>query len=111
MINLFQRYDQDAWDIHYTQLRQGKDYPTIVIEDDGFLPSDVHSIYHFLRYNTCEYSPLHLNDLTLPLAYEVEREGADFFIMSNDMIVGRVILQGEPIERIVKEVWWLDSKG
>lgn len=107
MINLFQTYNQDAWDIHYTQLRQGKDYPTIVIEDDGFLPSDVTSIYHFLRYNTCEYNPLHLNDLTLPLAYEVEREGADFFIMSNDMIVGRVILQGEPIERVVKEVWWL----
>lgn len=111
MINLFQTYNQDAWDIHYTQLRQGKNYPTIVIEDDGFLPSDVTSIYHFLGYNTCEYSPLHLNDLILPLAYEVEREGADFFIMSNDMIVGRVILQGEPIERIVKEVWWLDSKG
>lgn len=111
MINLFQTYTQDAWDIHYTQLRQGKNYPTIVIEDDGFLPSDVDSIYHFLGYNTCEYSPLHLNNLTLPLAYEVEREGADFFIMSNDMIVGRVILQGEPIERIVKEVWWLDSKG
>ena len=111
MINLFQRYDQDAWDIHYTQLRQGKDYPTIVIEDDGFLPSDVHSIYHFLEYTTCEYSPLHLNNLTLPLAYEVEREGADFFIMSNDRIVGKVLLYGEPIERIVKEVWWLDSKG
>lgn len=111
MINLFQTYNQDAWDIHYTQLRQGKDYPTIVIEDDGFLPSDVTSIYHFLGYNTCEYNPLHLNDLTLPLAYEVDREGADFFIMSDDMIVGRVILQGEPIERIVKEVWWLDSKG
>lgn len=111
MINLFQRYDQDAWDIHYTQLRQGKDYPTIVIEDDGFLPSDVQSIYHFLGYTTCEYSPLHLNNLTLPLAYEVEREGADFFIMSNDRIVGKVLLYGEPIERIVKEVWWLDSKG
>lgn len=111
MLNLFQTYNQDAWDIHYTQLRQGKNYPTIVIEDDGFLPSDVVSIYHFLGYNTCEYSPLHLNNLTLPLAYEVEREGADFFIMSNDMIVGRVILQGEPIERIVKEVWWLNPAG
>lgn len=111
MINLFQTYNQDAWDIHYTQLRQGKDYPTIVIEDDGFLPSDVDSIYHFLGYNTCEYNPLHLNNLTLPLAYEVEREGADFFIMSNDRIVGKVLLYGEPIERIVKEVWWLDSKG
>ena len=111
MINLFQIYNKDAWDIHYTQLRQGKDYPTIVIEDDGFLPSDVTSIYHFLGYNTCDYNPLHLNDLTLPIAYEVEREGVDFFIMSNDMVVGKVILQGEPIERIVKEVWWLDSKG
>lgn len=111
MINLFQRYDQDAWDIHYTQLRQGKNYPTIVIEDDGFLPSDVDSIYHFLGYDTCEYNPLHLNNLTLPLAYEVEREGADFFIMSNDRIVGKVLLYGEPIERIVKEVWWLDFKG
>lgn len=111
MINLFQRYDQDAWDIHYTQLRQGKDYPTIVIEDDGFLPSDVTSIYHFLGYNTCDYNPLHLNDLTLPIAYEVEREGVDFFIMSNDMVVGKVILQGEPIERIVKEVWWLNPAG
>lgn len=107
MINLFQTYNKDAWDIHYTQLRQGKDYPTIVIEDDGFLPSDVTSIYHFLGYNTCDYNPLHLNDLTLPIAYEVEREGVDFFIMSNDMVVGKVILQGEPIERIVKEVWWL----
>lgn len=111
MINLFQTYNKDAWDIHYTQLRQGKDYPTIVIEDDGFLPSDVTSIYHFLGYNTCDYNPLHLNDLTLPIAYEVEREGVDFFIMSNDRVVGKVILQGEPIERIVKEVWWLDSKG
>ena len=111
MINLFQTYNKDAWDIHYTQLRLGKDYPTIVIEDDGFLPSDVTSIYHFLGYNTCDYNPLHLNDLTLPIAYEVEREGVDFFIMSNDMVVGKVILQGEPIERIVKEVWWLDSKG
>lgn len=111
MINLFQTYNKDAWDIHYTQLRQGKDYPTIVIEDDGFLPSDVTSIYHFLGYNTCDYNPLHLNDLTLPIAYEVEREGVDFFIMSNDMVVGKVILQGEPIERIVKEVWWLNSKG
>ena len=52
-----------------------------------------------------------MNDLTLPLAYEVEREGADFFIMSNDRIVGKVLLYGEPIERIVKEVWWLNSKG
>lgn len=111
MINLFQTYNQDAWDIHYTQLRQGKDYPTIVIEDDGFLPSGIDSIYHFLGYTMCEYSPLHLNNLTLPLAYEIEREGADFFIMSNDMIVGKVILQGEPIERIVKEVWWLSPAG
>ena len=46
-ILLFDHYGQDSQALHTSFKLAGFDCPAVVIEDDGFLPEDVMSVYGF----------------------------------------------------------------
>lgn len=113
MILLVTEYDSIAWDLHYTLLRTRGDVPVISLESSPNLPEDVTSIWSAL-YVDClndKQTPLHINNLPLPLDYEVERVDGRFLIKTIDRVIGEVIISEPTIERIISEIHWFDEKG
>ena len=47
-ILLFDNYNQDSQALHTSLKLAGFDCPAVVIEDDGFLPDDVMSVYGYI---------------------------------------------------------------
>lgn len=113
MILLVTEYDNVAWDLHYSLLRKGFKGSVLSLDDDLTQPDDVQSIWSALykRYSLEGMKPLHINDFSLPLDWEVERENGRFFIKTLDGVVGEVFMAEPTIHRIVSKVHWFDSKG
>lgn len=112
MILLVTEYDSIAWDLHYTLLRTRGDVPVISLESSPNLPEDVTSIWSAL-YKDClndKSTPLHINNLALPLDYEVERVDGRFLLKTIDRIIGEVIISEPTIERIISEIHWFDER-
>lgn len=108
MIILFSDYDQAAWDLHYSLIRDGYKSCPVVLHDDGFLPGDVISIWDWhLGLSKLAANPLHINDLKLPLDYEIEQVDGEFLIKSIEGTVGRVTLHGDRANRLVHTVEWM----
>ncbi|MTB64871.1 accessory Sec system glycosylation chaperone GtfB [Streptococcus sp. zg-86] len=112
MINLFDHYHQQSWDLHFSLLKAGYTHPTVVIQDDGFLPEDVTSPYlYFTGFGEATGYPLYFNDLPLPRFWEIRstNQQAEVF----DLHEKKAIIHFSPAHhnRLVKTVDWLDSKG
>lgn len=81
MINLFDHYNQLSWDLHFSLISSGYKNPTIVLNDDGFLPNDVTSPYLFyLGYDVEDYSPLYYNQVAVPDYWEIIGTNTDAFV-------------------------------
>lgn len=113
MILLVTEYDDVAWDLHYSLLRNRGSLPVITLESKANLPEDVESIWSALYkgYDLKEMKPLHINDFAIPLDWEVERVDGKFLIKTIDGVVGEVVMAEPTIQRIVSEVHWYDSEG
>lgn len=113
MILLVTEYDNIAWDLHYSLLCKGFEGSVVTLEDDLTQPDDVQSIWSALYkgYSLEEMKPLHINDFSVPLDWEVERDDGRFLIKTIDGVVGEVFMAEPTIHRIVSEVHWFDSKG
>lgn len=113
MILLVTEYDNVAWDLHYSLLRKGFKGSVITLEDNLTQSDDVQSIWSALYkgYSLEGMKPLHINDFSVPLDWEVDREDGRFFIKTIDCVVGEVFMTEPTIHRIVSEVHWFDSKG
>lgn len=113
MILLVTEYDNVAWDLHYSLLRKGFKGSVLSLEDNLTQPDDVESIWSALYkgYSLEGMKPLHINDFSVPLDWEVEREDGRFLIKTIDGVVGEVFMSEPTIHRIVSEVHWFDSKG
>lgn len=115
MFSLFHEYDSSAWDVHYSLLRDGYEFKAIVLEDDGFLPTDVHSIFEAFYGSVYEsflnHKPLHVNNYVLPVEWEFERTDNSYYFKSLRGIEAYVYLHGNPVNRIVERIEWVDSTG
>lgn len=111
MIILFANYDDLAWDLHYSLVSNGSSDPVICLSDEGFLPRDVRSIWSVLYPEESGYSPLHVNNLDLPVEYEIERVGGRFLIKSIDSVLGEVFFHGDTSNRLVSSIEWFDGLG
>ena len=74
MLSIFGKYDEDAWATVYSLAMSDISNLNLSLEDDGFLPDDVTSPYEMLlRFGrNVPKNPLNINNLSLPLSYEVE---------------------------------------
>lgn len=112
MINLFDYYSQESWDLHYSLLASGYKHPTIVIQDDGFLPDDVTSPYQFFTgFDKLKGRPRYFNEIQVPDLWEITANNQSAQIFEYDKRRANIIYAKPQYRRFVKQVDWLDNQG
>lgn len=111
MINLVETLNVDTTDFLRSQFFADLKIPSVVINDDGFLPTEVDSPFKYYCNFGDENTPLYFNRLKVPEfhriiataekgeVYDIDKKRADIIFISNDN------------SRFVKEVRWLDDDG
>ncbi|AND78871.1 accessory Sec system glycosylation chaperone GtfB [Streptococcus pantholopis] len=111
MINLFDSYNQNSWDLHYSLLVSGYKQPSIALNDDGFLPYDVTSPYLFFTdFAAVSGRPLYFNELRLPPYWEIRTDRNQAGIWDLGRQRGRIRFFQTDSQRVIKEVDWLDDR-
>ena len=105
MIQLFDVYNQESQDLHYSLTAAGLSDLTVVIEPDGFLPDGVVSPFtYYLGYDRGK--PLYFNQVPVPAFWEIA--GNNQFGTVNDLNQERAVIHfADGLQaRLVKKVEW-----
>lgn len=112
MINLYDKLNSQTLQLHQSFLNANINPKTVVVDDDGFLPSDVLSPYKFFSRNTIEKErPLFFNEVPVPRFWEIEGSNQSAVIKDRDKIRGKIVYQKEYGNRAVASVEWLNKSG
>lgn len=112
MINLIDNYNQSSWDLHYSLLCSGYNHPTVVINDDGFLPDDVTSPYlYYTGFAEATGHALYFNQVPVPDAWEIRGDNSRGEIFNYEEKRGHIHYAEPTHRRLVKAVDWYDKKG
>ncbi len=112
----FEQYSADSKSLHTSFKLAGCGYPAVVIEDDGFLPEDVMSVYGFFlgdfkKSRGSAARPRYFNEITVPDYWAVSGTNSNGKIHDKSLERGR-IFYAEPLhKRLVKIVDWCDERG
>ena len=116
IILLFDNYGTDSQSLHTSFRLAGFQFPAAVIEDNGFLPEDVISVYGFFLGNYkevlgSEARPKYFNQIKIPAYWEISGNNSSGSV--HDLYKERAkIFYAEPAhKRRVRIVDWYDEKG
>lgn len=111
---LFDSYSQDSRNLRTSFQRAGYDCPALVIEDDGFLPEDVISVYGFFlgeyrKKPGIPGKPRYFNQIKVPDYWEIS--GTNSLGKVHDLYRerGRIFYAEPKHKRLVKVVDWYDE--
>ena len=110
MIQLFDVYNQESQDLHYSLTAAGLSDLTVVIEPDGFLPDGVVSPFtYYLGYDRGK--TLYFNQVPVPDFWEIA--GNNQFGTINDLNQERAVIHfADGLQaRLVKKVEWKTPAG
>lgn len=116
LILLLDTFSQEAKDLYTSfQLSQNK-YLTIVIEEDGFLPDGVISLYGFFlgdfeKEKTLPQKPRFFNQITVPEFWEIRGTNSNGSIYNKDKERGKIFYTEPKHKRMVKVIDWYDERG
>ena len=116
IVLLFDNYLADSQSLHTSFKMAGKHYPVAVIEDDGFLPDDVISVYGFFlgdfkASGKHPGKPRYFNQIPVPEYWEISANNSGGKIHNLSHERGRIFYAAPAHKRLVKVVDWLDEKG
>ncbi len=110
MIQLFDVYNQESQDLHYSLTAAGLSDLAVVIETDGFLPDGVVSPFtYYLGYDSGK--PSYFNQVPVPDFWEIA--GNNQFGTINDLNQERAVIHfADGLQaRLVKKVEWKTPAG
>ena len=110
MIQLFDVYNQESQDLHYSLTAAGLSDLAVVIEPDGFLPDGVVSPFtYYLGYDSGK--PLYFNQVPVPDFWEIAGDNQSAII--NDLSQERAVIHyADGLQaRLVKKVEWKTPAG
>lgn len=113
MINLFDTYEQRTRDLHYSLKQAGYDFPTIVINDEGFLPEDVISPFgYYTKMAQRQGEPLYFDQLEVPDFWEIRGDATQAAVYDESYKRANIIYEDtKQNQRIVQRVEWLGLDG
>ncbi len=116
IVLLFENYSQDSKNLHTSFKMAGKEYPAIVIEEDGFLPDDVTSVYSYFlgEYPKSERvpgKPRYFNQITVPDYWEISANNSSGKVHDLNKERARIFYAEPKHKRLVKVVDWYDDRG
>ncbi len=94
----------------------GKNYPAIVLEDDGFLPDGVISVYEyflgdFTGTDKVPGKPRYFNQIVVPEFWEISGTNSGGKVHELNKERGRIFYAEPKHKRYVKVVDWYDDRG
>lgn len=112
MINLFETFNEAAQQLRQSLHLANFKHPTIVMDDDGFLPDDVISPYRFFANHTfySDDRPAFFNEVEIPPLWEVVGNQNFAEVIDNGHVRGRIFYREHFKSRIVSFVEWFDEK-
>lgn len=116
IILLLDNFSQEGKDLYTSFKLMGKSFLTIVIEDDGFLPEDVVSLYgcflgDFSREETLPGKPRYFNQFTVPEFWEVRATNSNGSIYNREKERGKIFYAEPKHKRFIKVIDWYDERG
>ncbi len=116
IVLLFENYLQDSRKLHTSFKLAGKSYPVVVIDDDGFLPNKVESVYgyflgEFKKGNNIPGKPRYFNQIVVPEYWEISGNNSGGKIHDLNKERGRIFYTAPTHKRLVKTVDWYDERG
>ena len=116
IILLFDDYSQDSQNLHASFEQAGCQCPAAVIEDDGFLPADVMSVYGFFLgsfqgVKGIPGRPRYFNQITVPKYWEISGNNRGGEIHHLYRVRGKIFYAKPGHRRLVKVVDWYDERG
>lgn len=116
IVLLFDYYHGESKSLHKSFQLAQMDYPAVVIEDDGFLPESVMSIYGYYLgdYKTSprgKGKPRYFNQLEIPDFWEISSSNLSGLVKDKDRTRARIFYSAPTHQRFIQTVDWLDEKG
>ena len=112
MLNLFENFDQASLDFLNSQKFAKMKVPTVVLNDDGFLPAGVDSpIQYYCGLGDSDDQPLYFDQLPLPHYWKMNANGNGAQVYDLDKKRADVVFSSTNNSRFVKEVHWLNNDG
>lgn len=111
MINLFDKWDQAARNFKLAQLIAQLNIPTVVIDDDGFLPREIQSPMQYYCSHTNDGKPLYFDQIPVPRFWRIvgNSNGAQIYDLNHKR--ADVIFTKKDNTRLVKQVRWQNEAG
>ncbi|MCR2048535.1 accessory Sec system glycosylation chaperone GtfB [Acetatifactor muris] len=115
-ILLMDNYGPDSQALHTSLKLAGFDCPAVVLEDDGFLPEDVISVYGFFLGDFraamgAKARPKYFNEITVPEYWEISGTNSGGKVQDLYRERGKIFYAEPKHRRLVKVVDWYDEKG
>lgn len=116
VVVLLDNYNNDSQNLHTSFRLSGLDYPVVVIEEDGFLPDDVMSVFgYFLGDFTANKQlpgkPRYFNQITVPDYWEISGNNSGGSVHDLSKERAKIFYTEPRHKRLVKIVDWYDDKG
>ena len=116
IVLLLDDYSSDSQKLHQSFRLAGYEYPAAVIEDDGFLPEGVMSVYgFFLGDFKAEESlpgvPRYFNQITVPEYWEISGSNRSGSVHDKSRERGRIFYAEPTHKRLVQVVDLYDERG
>ena len=109
-------YGQDSQSLHTSFKIAGYNLPAVVIEDDGFQPDEVMSVYGFFLGDFKSASgenakPKYFNEITVPDYWEISGNNTNGKVQDMSRERGKIFYAEPKHKRLVRIVDWYDERG
>ena len=116
VILLLDNYNSPSQKLHQSFVLAGLDYPAAVIDDDGFLPESVMSVYGFFlgdfkAEKKLPGVPRYFNQITVPEYWEISGNNRSGAVHDLGKERARIFYAEPAHKRLVKVVDWYDERG
>lgn len=116
IILLFDNYGSDSQNLHKSFKQSGKNYPVVIIEDHGFLPEGVMSVYEYFLGDfpvgeNVTGKPRYFNQIKVPQFWEISASNSGGKVHNLNKERGRIFFAEPKHKRFIKVVDWLDDRG
>ena len=111
---LLDNYGEESSMLRQSFRKAGFKGPVIVIEDDGFFPEDVISVYQFFCGDFQTGTPgkaRYFNQIDVPDYWEISGNNSNGKVCDLHRERGRIFYAEPKHKRLVRVVDWLDEKG
>ncbi len=115
IVLLFDTYSADSQNLHKSFKLAEKNYPAIVIDDDGFLPDDVISVFgyflgEFKKGPNVTGKPRYFNQIKVPKYWEISGNNSSGKVHNLSKERGRIFYAEPHHKRLIKIVDWYDER-